>query len=126
MSLGSTRPLRCIPEIPNYDDLRGFDLPNKMEIADISERISAGLPNPSWLTIKHRLFGAHISRKSPQSLRENAMNDKKDEFMQKRLSRRVVKIPIAKAPDGLVGMDFSDYGGKQFSSICEILFRVTQ
>ena len=51
---------------------------------------------------KKRLF------RDPNDISENGK--KKGDFKQERMFGRVTKIPIANTPDGLVEMDFVDYG----------------
>ena len=47
-----------------------------------------------------------------KGISEIAVPDKRDEFKQERMFRRVAKIPISTTCNGLLEMDFVDYGGK--------------
>ena len=51
-------------------------------------------------------------KKPVKQIKELAGSDKQDDFKQERMFGRVAKIPIANNSNGLVEMDFSDYGGQ--------------
>ena len=42
--------------LPDYDDLRGFDLPNVTDLEAISKRICVWLAKPPWLTSKNAIY----------------------------------------------------------------------
>ena len=91
-------------QLPAYDDFQSFDLPNEMELSAISERISAGFAPPSRLTLKHHLFNMRVPKKLFKAIRENATNDKKDEFTQERSLRRAGEILISKTPNEIADL----------------------
>ena len=91
-------------KLPDYDEFRGLDISNDMDIAAIPKKNSTGPQKTAWITIKHRLFNAHVPKKMFNAIRENEMSDKTGEFKQERLFRKATKIPISKTPDDLGGL----------------------
>ena len=87
-------------QLRDYDDFRGLDLYNAMELSVISQGIFTDPQKPSWVTLKRHLLNAQIPKKLFKALRENPMNDKDDEFNQERLFRRVSQIPIRQVSGG--------------------------
>ena len=51
-----------------------------------------------------------ISKKLYKEIGELVTMDKKDEFKRERLRQRSGHVPISKPPNGIAGVDFSDYG----------------
>ena len=98
--------------LPDFDDFQSFDLSKGMELPAISERIPAGLPKTSRITIKHHLFNMRIRKKLFKSTHGNVMKDNGVEFTIARLFRRLVTIHISPTFNDLSGMDFVDYGGE--------------
>ena len=77
--------------------------------------IYANFHKPAWQTLKHRLLTVKITKKLFKKIKELADSGEKDDFKRERMFGRVVKIPIANNPNGLVEMDFVDDGvGRPF------------
>ena len=95
-------------QFPDYDDFRGSDFPNEADLASISMRGYGGYAQPSRPTLKRHLFMAHIPKKSFNALKNLRMGDKKGEFNQDRLFRRVAEIHISRTRNELSEMDFVD------------------
>ena len=102
--------VKTYSQLHDYDDFRGFDLPNDNDIPAISQRIYEWFANPSRITLKRHLHCMRIPKTLFKAVREIPLVDKKDEFTQAMLCRIVAKIHISKTPNGLAGMDFIDYG----------------
>ena len=81
-----------------------------MELSATSQRISAGFAKPSWLTLKRHLFNMHVPKELFKAIHGAATNDTENEFKHEGLSQRAAKIHISETLNGLVGMDFVDYG----------------
>ena len=90
---------KCIHRLPNYDDFRGFDLSNEVDVSAIAKRVSAGFAKPSPPTLKHHLFNTHVPKKLFRSIRASDMGDKKDEFKKNRFGEWV-KYTYRKLPMG--------------------------
>lgn len=103
-------------QLPDYYDFHGFDLPSKADLSAISKRIYEGFAKPSWPTLKHHLFIAHIQKKSFKAIMGICSQDKKGGFRHERLARRAAKIHISRTPNGLAEMDFVD-GGEAATSL---------
>ena len=95
-------------QLPVYDGFRRFDSPGGSDLAVISQRMYDGFEIPSWPTLKHHLFIAHIPKKLFKSLREIRMRRKKDAFDQERSFLEVAEMPISRTPKELSGKGFVD------------------
>ena len=98
-------------QLPDYDDLRGLDLPGETDLTGISKRIYGGFGKPSWLTLKRHLFRPHIQTQLFKAISEICIQDKKAEFKKERLFRRVSKIHLSRTSNGVMEMDFVEDGG---------------
>ena len=94
-----------------------------MGLSAISETIPTGNPIPSSITLKHHLFNARISKKSPKEICESAMNDKQDEFGKAGLFRKVSKLPLAKTPNALEGVVFGLWWSGNFPHLQGVFLR---
>lgn len=115
--------LKAIGQLRECDDFRGSDLSNEGDLSTLPKRTHWGSSIPSWETLVHHLFNMQIHKELFKSIREIALAEKKDEFKREITLRRVSKIPTSKTPNGLLGMDFVDYGDQTSLRLLQDTFR---
>ena len=97
-------------QFPDYDDIRGFELPNEMDVSELSGRIFAEFTITSLITLNRHIYNMRVRKKLFKAIRENTLNDKKDESGQGGFFQRSANIPISGTFNDLAEMDFVDYG----------------
>ena len=84
-----------------------------------------GFPDPSWLTIRHHLFSAHIHTELRNAIRENATYDKANSS-NKGYFEEYPEIHISLTFDESREMDLRIMEIAKLLSICKILARDNQ
>ena len=123
-------------QLHGYDDSSGFDLSSEMGLAAISKRIFTVFLKPSWITLKHHPFNAHIPGELPKSIRGDAMTDyKKAESDREMLLRGLSIIPISRTynnsdQNGFFGLwrliEFSPFRRYFFAIFDDNVYRRTE
>ena len=76
----------------------------------VARKIYANFHKTSWGALKHHWFSAKVPKKPFRGIKAIGGNGKKGDFKQGRMFGRVAKIFTANTFNGLVEMDFVDYG----------------